>query len=275
MLWKRVLTALFLIPPVLFGLVYGETTWVALITSIIILLGVQEWARLTKLHKPHQSTIYTIVIIGCLAGAYWSYKGNLGMLFVYIGAIWWLLVTGVLISAELSGKIPQVPIITKLFAGILTLVPAWLSLVILHHLGLQDGPILLIFLFLLIWTADISGYFCGRKWGKHKLAPMISPGKTWEGAIGAMLGCCILSIGYSINKEFQLSESIIFLLICLLTVLASIIGDLMESMLKRSANVKDSGSILPGHGGILDRVDSFTAASPVFLSFVMLTGIAR
>jgi phosphatidate cytidylyltransferase len=275
MLWKRVITALFLIPPVIFGLVYGETNWVALITSIIILLGVHEWARLANLHKLYQSTVYMLVIIVCLVGAYWSYRQNLGMSFVYAASIWWLFVTWLIISAEISEKIPQSSNVAKLCAGIFTLVPAWLSLLILHSLDVQEGPVFLIFLFLLIWTADISGYFCGRKWGKHKLARMISPGKTWEGVTGAMVACCLLSIGFSIHKEFQLSESIIFLLICIMTVLASIIGDLMESLLKRSANVKDSGSILPGHGGILDRIDSFTAASPVFLSFIMLAGIAR
>ncbi|NNE38740.1 MAG: phosphatidate cytidylyltransferase [Gammaproteobacteria bacterium] len=132
---------------------------------------------------------------------------------------------------------------------------------------------MLIFLLILIWAADISGYFCGKQWGKNRIAPLVSPGKTWQGAAGAMAACCIISIGFSINKQFQLSESIIFLVICLVTVVISIIGDLMESLLKRSANVKDSGTLLPGHGGVLDRIDSFTAACPVFLALITLSGV--
>jgi phosphatidate cytidylyltransferase len=273
MLWQRVITALILVPLVLFGLIYGGTQWVALVTGIIIAVAAREWANLSKLTKPYQYICYILVILLCLAGTYFIRQQQFSMLVIYAGVIWWLMASGLIIKAEISGELPLLNRQVKVVAGMLTLVPSWLGLVILHRGGDFGDRFLLIFLFMLIWSADIFGYFCGKKWGKHKIAPLVSPGKTWQGAAGAMIGCSAISIGFSINKQFQLSETIIFLVICLATVLISIIGDLMESLLKRNANVKDSGTLLPGHGGVLDRIDSFTAASPVFLALISLSGV--
>jgi phosphatidate cytidylyltransferase len=141
------------------------------------------------------------------------------------------------------------------------LVALWVAL-----MGLRGdfGPGYVLFLLLLIWVADIGAYFAGRHWGQRKLAPVISPGKTWEGVWGAtaaalafaLLGAAVLGIG---------TRWPWFVAICMVTVGFSIIGDLFESMIKRQRGVKDSGSLLPGHGGVLDRIDSLTAAAPVFL----------
>ncbi len=273
MLWQRVITALVLVPPVLFGLIYGETLWVAMVTGIIIAVGAKEWSSLAKLNKPYQYLSYITFVILCLLGTYLIHEQQLAMLVIYTGAGWWLMASGLIIKAEQSGHLPEINRPVKIIVGILTLVPSWLGLVVMHGGALAVDRFMLIFLFILIWSADIFGYFCGKKWGKNKIAPLVSPGKTWQGAAGAMVGCALISICFSINKQFQLSESIIFLLICLVTVIVSIIGDLMESLLKRHANVKDSGTLLPGHGGVLDRIDSFTAASPVFLALIVLSGV--
>ncbi len=273
MLWQRVITALILVPPVLFGLIYGETLWVAMVTGIIIAVGAKEWSSLAKLNKPYQYLSYITFVILCLLGTYLIHEQQLAMLVIYTGAGWWMMASGLLNKAEQSGHLPEINRPVKIIVGILTLVPSWLGLVVMHGGALAVDRFMLIFLFILIWSADIFGYFCGKKWGKNKIAPLVSPGKTWQGAAGAMVGCALISICFSINKQFQLSESIIFLLICLVTVIVSIIGDLMESLLKRHANVKDSGTLLPGHGGVLDRIDSFTAASPVFLALIVLSGV--
>ncbi len=273
MLWQRVITALILVPPVLFGLIYGETLWVAMVTGIIIAVGAKEWSSLAKLNKPYQYLSYITFVILCLLGTYLIHEQQLAMLVIYTGAGWWLMASGLIIKAEQSGHLPEINRPVKIIVGILTLVPSWLGLVVMHGGALAVDRFMLIFLFILIWSADIFGCFCGKKWGKNKIAPLVSPGKTWQGAAGAMVGCALISICFSINKQFQLSESIIFLLICLVTVIVSIIGDLMESLLKRHANVKDSGTLLPGHGGVLDRIDSFTAASPVFLALIVLSGV--
>jgi phosphatidate cytidylyltransferase len=133
-------------------------------------------------------------------------------------------------------------------------------------MGLRDefGPGYVLFLFLLIWVADIGAYFAGRRWGRRKLALAISPGKTWEGAVGA--GAAALAFALAGAAALGLgSRWPGFVAICMVTVGFSIAGDLFESMMKRQRGLKDSGSLLPGHGGVLDRVDSLTAAAPVFL----------
>ncbi|MGB4876542.1 MAG: phosphatidate cytidylyltransferase, partial [Candidatus Competibacter sp.] len=126
------------------------------------------------------------------------------------------------------------------------------------------GPRSVVFLLLLVWAADIGAYFAGRRWGRRKLAPAISPGKTWEGALGGGLATLVLAlVGAAFLKVG--ASGFGFVAVCLITMGFSIAGDLFESMMKRQSGLKDSGSLLPGHGGVLDRVDSLSAAAPVFL----------
>ena len=150
----------------------------------------------------------------------------------------------------------------------LVLIPAWLALVRLH----AQGPALMLFLLLLVVAADIGAYFAGRHFGRNKLAPRVSPGKTWEGVMGGVVGAAVVAlVGVSI---FHVSAAP-FIGLSLVTVLASVVGDLTESLFKRHAGVKDSGSLLPGHGGVLDRVDSVTAAAPIFLVGLERLGLFR
>jgi len=145
---------------------------------------------------------------------------------------------------------------------LLVLLPSWTALVWIH--SLSGGPYLVLFLMVLIWIADSGAYFAGRRFGRNKLAPVVSPGKTLEGVYGALAGGLIWSLVLVVYYGDSALHHIGLLLLCLLTVPASIVGDLYESLLKRERGVKDSGSLLPGHGGVLDRVDSLTAAAPVF-----------
>ena len=155
----------------------------------------------------------------------------------------------------------------------LVLVPAWLSLVLLHDQGSAEGRRLVMLLLVLIWAADIAAYFTGKRWGKTALANRISPGKTWQGAYGGIVASMAIALGFTLVSNMQQYEIITLILLGLITVPVSIIGDLFESLMKRAANLKDSGSLLPGHGGILDRIDSLTAAGPVFLAGVWLSGL--
>jgi len=151
------------------------------------------------------------------------------------------------------------------------LVPAWASLVVIHGVDPQ-GPRLLLFLMVLIWVADSFAYFAGRRWGRTKLAPVISPGKTREGVYGALAGAVLC--GGGLVWLMPQGNPLLLILFCLLIVLVSVVGDLFESLMKRQAGVKDSGSLLPGHGGMLDRIDSLTAAAPLFLLGLLLLGEA-
>jgi len=158
-------------------------------------------------------------------------------------------------------------------AGPFVLLPAWLALVRLHAQGpTLDGPQLLTFLLLLVVAADVGAYFAGRAFGKHKLAPRVSPGKTWEGVAGGLAGASLLALAGALWFELPLPR---FVLLCVLVVMISVVGDLAESLFKRHAGVKDSGSILPGHGGILDRIDSLTAAGPCFVLGMDYLGLLR
>ena len=147
--------------------------------------------------------------------------------------------------------------------GVLALVLPWLAVVILHGSG-EQGPIWVLVMMIVIWTADSTAYFAGRRWGRRKLAPAVSPGKTWEGLWGALV---VVSLGLC-GLAWWLGEGLVtglsLLLLGLIVTLASVLGDLFESVLKRTRGVKDSGNLLPGHGGMLDRIDGFTAAAPLF-----------
>ena len=154
--------------------------------------------------------------------------------------------------------------------GILILAPAWLSLVILHT-SHSDGISQLLFLLILIWIADSAAYFSGRRWGKTKLANKVSPGKTWEGIFGAIFAILVFCYAYSRFMDMQGSEILLFLLLGIITVSGSVLGDLIESLMKRHSGIKDSGTLLPGHGGVMDRIDSLTAAGPIFVAGLWLT----
>jgi len=147
--------------------------------------------------------------------------------------------------------------------GIFVLVPCWAALNYIRNQ--ESGFYALLFLFALIWGADIGAYFAGKKWGKHKLAPLVSPGKSVEGFAAAMLVTFIIAILAAWWTALPVRVWPGCILIALVTVAFSVIGDLFESMLKRQAGLKDSGKLLPGHGGLLDRIDSLTAAAPIFV----------
>jgi phosphatidate cytidylyltransferase len=152
--------------------------------------------------------------------------------------------------------------------GIMTLVPCFLALNFLR--GLPHGLEVLCILFILIWAADISAYFAGKKFGKHKLLVEVSPGKTIEGLIGALVTTAVLMGILIYFLQLPLSQGLSLLLLGWVTVIFSVLGDLFESMLKRKVGVKDSGKILPGHGGMLDRIDSLTAGAPIFALGIVL-----
>ncbi|MCG8434327.1 MAG: phosphatidate cytidylyltransferase, partial [Gammaproteobacteria bacterium] len=153
------------------------------------------------------------------------------------------------------------PAAGKFFGGVLALVPCWAAITALHDRQPQ-GWQLLLFLLVLIWAADIGAYFAGKAWGKNKLAPNISPGKTWEGVFGGLAA----SLAAALLANYWLGFPLLIILpLVVILVALSVVGDLSESMLKRQAHIKDSGSLFPGHGGVLDRLDSLLATAPMFL----------
>lgn len=256
MLKLRILTALILLPVVV-ALVLLAPTWVlALVMAIVVLAATWEWMPLSGFVSPAVK-ITAVIWMTILMVLFWLLRQDtrVTLVVMLVALAWWLFALLWVICWRLNFQRP-----IKLVCGFLTLIPAWVAAVSLHA-GAQ-GPRRLLFVLVLIWAADIGAYFAGRAFGRHKLAPLVSPGKTWEGMAGGTLGLLVIAL---LGVWWVLpSSGYALILICLLTGWLSIVGDLSESLFKRQAGVKDSGSLFPGHGGVLDRIDSLTAAVPVF-----------
>jgi len=272
MLWQRLLTALVLVPLVVAGILYLDTGSLAVVLGVVVLLGAYEMARLANLQNVVAQGGFILVVAVTLWLA-WRYLHPAYLDYLqWIMAIWWILMTVALVIRR--SELPRVhgsrPAILML--GGLVLVTAWTSIVDLHATG-ERGPLMMLFLFVLIWVADSGAYFAGRAFGRRKLSPFVSPGKTWAGAGGAAAGA-VLSALFLVAGAAAGDASLPGLIgLSILVTAVSIGGDLWESRLKREAGVKDSGNLLPGHGGILDRVDSLLAAAPVFALGAGLAGL--
>lgn len=276
MLKQRVITALVLaiiFIVALFGLPAG---YFSFFVGAIVLIGAWEWACLAGFPSRWQRALYAlfILVVLLLASFYLGFEGEASpnldadaiRELLIAGCIWWtialLLVQGYPSSALLWGHK-----ILRLLMGLLVLIPTWVALVYVRQQ--EAGAWLVLLLMLIVAMADSGGYFAGKRFGKHKLASAVSPGKTWEGFAGGLIANCVLALILSLTLELSL---LLMLVLVVPTSLVSVLGDLLESMLKRQAGIKDSGTILPGHGGILDRVDGVTAAAPVFALALLASG---
>jgi phosphatidate cytidylyltransferase len=264
MLRQRVITALVLAPLVLLVILWAPHQLAAAVIALLLLGGAWEWSAFPGFRR-HSARILYVALISLGIGAAWTFGAERSELdlVLYAAILWWV-VALVWIAAAPS----SVNRGTAAIAGAFVLIPAWLALTRLHALN----PQLLLFLLLLVVAADIGAYFTGRQFGRSKLAPRVSPGKTWEGVIGGLAAAAAMAL---VGVEWFEKNAVPFMSLCAIVVVASIIGDLTESLFKRHAGLKDSGSILPGHGGVLDRVDSVTAAAPVFLVGLERLGLLR
>lgn len=275
MLKARIITAVILAPLLFFAIYFLPTYALAIVLGIFVVIGAWEWAAMSGLSTTAEKASYAVLTGLLLAfSAPFIFSESSLMIFLLLSCLWWLLAFAVIVYVQIDGQLPGQHARLLLLAGIFVLVPAWMSLVFLHGVkGL--GPKWVFFLLAIIWTADIGAYFSGRAWGKHKLADLVSPGKSWEGAFGgllAMIAVVLICIPFLLKLEFIPASLVV---LSLFTVSVSIVGDLFESVIKRVAGMKDSGTILPGHGGIMDRIDSLTAAAPVFTAGLILSGVIQ
>ncbi|MGQ0587487.1 MAG: phosphatidate cytidylyltransferase [Gammaproteobacteria bacterium] len=262
MLLKRVITALVLLPPVLATLWFGSTLLVGIVFGAAVLVAAHEWAALAGVRRGTGATAaYVAVAAVMVALVVWQRQTLLPWALIVATCAWWLLMLGWIVRFPAGDDGTQPPRWLKAGAGLLV-IPATIGAVMLLH-GSPDGALRLLFAFVLVWAADVGAYFTGQGFGRHKLAPNVSPGKTWEGLAGGLAWA--LAIAWVAGTWlFKLggADWLPFLLVCTAVVLLSIVGDLGESLIKRQAGVKDSGTLLPGHGGMLDRIDSLLAAVP-------------
>lgn len=256
MLKQRLLTALILAPLALWGLFGLNGLPFAIFTGIVIGIGAWEWARLSGFKLLGQ-LLFPAFILLMLYGAY-QQPARLEEA-LWLGLIWWLVALFFVTSYPRTTHIWRCPP-RRLVMGIFILIPAWAGFVLLR----EQGWFWLLYVLLIAWVADIFAYFAGRAFGKHKLAPAVSPGKSWEGVAGGLVGTSLLSVAASLYQNYSLSQFALLLTITLIITAVSVLGDLTESLVKRESGMKDSSQLLPGHGGIMDRIDSLTSAVPIF-----------
>jgi phosphatidate cytidylyltransferase len=254
MLRQRVITAVILAALVIGAIFWLPTNITAGVITLLVLAGAWEWSAFPGFKHVAARLGYVAGIVLCMVFV-WSHGIDSPRAAQLLPAalIWWILAFVWVIS--MPGHVNRA---SAALAGVLVLVPAWLALLRLH----QQAPYWLLFLLLLVVAADVGAYFAGRSFGRHKLAPKVSPGKTWEGVGGGIVAAGLMA---AIGTTVFAVDIGAFMAVCTVVVVASIVGDLTESLFKRHAGLKDSGSLLPGHGGVLDRVDSVTAAAPIFL----------
>lgn len=263
MLKTRLITASILIPSLIFAILFSSNfTW-SLLTLFVMLIGAIEWTKLAQLKQAKQ-TIH--ILANAVLGIWIVYQFSISQQYAFFmqaiviaASIFWLFLAPLFIFK--ANRLANNQTLTSI-VGILLLSATLMAFIGLH----KTDPMLLIGVIATVSIADSAAYFSGKRFGKHKLAPTISPGKTWEGVAGAIIAIAIIGSIVSTYMHF----SLLIVLGLMLLVVLSIMGDLFESKLKREAGIKDSGNILPGHGGILDRIDGIMPAVTVSLLYLYL-----
>ncbi|HHC71886.1 MAG TPA: phosphatidate cytidylyltransferase [Thiotrichales bacterium] len=261
--WRRILTALLLAPAAIALILVAPSPIVWGAFSLLMLVGAWEWARLAGVRVAagrgaHVAITLLAMILIARGGEGWP---QLAYGVAVAGILWWGLALLLVMRGPLGNTPSPRPSSLKLLAGHLVLLPCWYSLLALHDRS-ENGPTLVLYIVALMWVVDSGAYFAGRRWGRRKLAPRVSPGKTWEGVGGALVAAALYAL--LLGEVVLPGQAGILLLLSLLLVPVSIVGDLLVSVMKREAGVKDTGTLFPGHGGLLDRFDSLTASAPFF-----------
>lgn len=268
MLKTRLLTAGVILPLFLSALFYlPDIFWVTLILGLTV-IGAREWSRLTRLSVKH--TIAFMLLTVLIGGELVIFLRESMQIDVYthdlitayaISVIFWIIAAPLYLKQIYRIDHPLI----AMSIGWIVLLPTCLALYQLRTIS----PLLLLGFMATIWVSDTAAYFTGRSIGKHKLAPSISPNKTWEGVAGALIAVLLYGIAWSLWLADQALMTALTPLLISMAVLG-IVGDLYESLIKRQAGVKDSGNILPGHGGILDRIDALTSTLPLAMLAVLI-----
>lgn len=258
MLRVRVLTAAVLAPLFVLGVLKLPSIYFAVLLALVVLPGAWEWTSLSG-YTGTPRKLGGVVATCLLMAAAFHFRDRVAEPLFILACAAWLLVAFSLFRRRHRGPM-RWPGPARWLSGAWVLVPAWLAVSVLQY----AEPEAALMLFLLIWVADTGAYFAGKRWGRRRLAPAISPGKTLEGVLGAVVAAVPVAVGFAVYWRLDAAAWPGLILWSVFVVLVSISGDLFESNWKRLASLKDSGGLLPGHGGVLDRIDSMTAAAPWF-----------
>lgn len=287
MLKQRIITALILAPLALMAILFLPVFEFQLVIAGVVAIGAYEWAKMSGLDSRMSKSVYTLIALTiCIFFAQvveqdliW-YQGQLNAVYRYIlgvSTLWWLMSLGMIIAYPKFCGFWRHSIVIRALFGLFTLIPTWVAVVSLRTSLYEVDPLygasLIFYVLGIVWAADIGAFFVGVKFGKHKLRPNVSPGKTLEGLLGGVAASFAIIAFAALHYQVEPSRIWLHIVIGGLTVGVSALGDLNESMFKRCAGIKDSGKILPGHGGVMDRIDSLTAAFPIF-AFCYVTWMA-
>lgn len=269
MLKQRIMTALVLLPIVLGAILFLPRLPFAAVAGLFFVIAGWEWSAMMAQPSKAFRLIWSAILVGLMV----AIEVMQPLWLIKFLPLWWLLALVLVIGFPgNASKWYRNPIL--IVVGYLLLLPSWAAVVQIQQQGAfgLGGAWSLLFILLWVWAADTGAYFAGRALGKHKLAPDVSPAKTIEGLVGGVLLAMAIVLLVAWLAPVQ-GDRVLMLLVAVVTVLASVLGDLFESMVKRQAGIKDSGTILPGHGGMLDRIDSVTAALPVALMAISWAGL--
>lgn len=284
MLKERVLSAIVMLLVAIVALFWLSPMWFTFGLAGLIVVGMWEWAQFAGFKRPIARAIVAVVTICLLYFPLFASTDYIKATrfltdettpLLFVACIWWAVAFGLVVTYPKSASLWANSVSAKFIFGFCTLIPFFIATLALrfyhYHVSPYQGTYLLLYVFSLIWAADSGAYFFGRALGKHKLAPKVSPGKSWEGAIGGLFTAAVVAVLFLqftpnnlLGREVNLVP---FVALSVATVAISILGDLTESMFKRQAGIKDSSHLIPGHGGVLDRIDSLTAAVPFFATF--------
>lgn len=266
MLKQRIITGVILALSVLLGVLLLPDILFAVVSMIVLItLAGWEWANLTGFKQETSRSLYIALLLLITTISYAWQASHWGL--IIIGVLWWVYALYLMRGYKKdSGLAHKAGLLSA--SSFLVLIPAWIALIELH----STAPLLVLYLIFLVAIADSGAYFAGKAMGLTKLAPELSPGKTMEGFKGGLFGAFIWALLASFYFELSFVETSSFILLSLLVATVSVGGDLYESLLKREAGEKDSGTLLPGHGGVLDRIDGLLAALPVFTLGLLIIG---
>lgn len=267
----RVIAALLMAPLAILAILFLPTPWMAALAAVVFLAGLWEWLKLAEVDDTLHRTILLLLNLLLMVLMVWAAQGSFVLLQIVAvaGVGWWLLALLWLRFFHFASDHETWARVFKLAAGTLAVVPAWCALGLIHS-SQPNGHIWLFVALAIVWAADSGAYFAGRHFGGRwfagrKLAPRISPNKTLEGLLGGLAAGMLVAAAGALLAGAGMAQLPGVLLVAVFTVLFSVVGDLFESLLKRHVGAKDSGDVIPGHGGVLDRIDGVLAALPIFV----------
>jgi phosphatidate cytidylyltransferase len=269
---QRILAAVVLVPVVVAAVLWLPTAGFAAVLGAFAVVAALEWRGVGALTPSRAAAFVALTVASLLCGLFLLVHPGVLRAVLAVAVLWWILALGLVLAFQ-RGRSPGLLAspAPRFLAGWLLIVPCYLSLVWLHG----QGPRMVMYVLVLIWVADSAAFFAGRRFGRHKLASRVSPGKTWEGVAGGLGGVAVLAVAVAVAVEDLPLAPGVLVALSLVVAASSVLGDLVESLFKRLAGVKDSGTLIPGHGGVLDRIDSLTAAGPWFAAGWLVLGAAQ